>query len=90
MGELIDINPALTRRRRRRREFVSEQRVALRMIRFYIQITEREIQKSVMAICDQATSAPRVEEAIEALSILNVVLERHKKDAREIEWLING
>lgn len=90
MGVVIDISPRLTRLRRARQTAEDVQRVSLRMASRYVRVTEEEIRRQILLLCDRRASGLQVEEACNALPLLTDLLHQRRTHLRHLEEELFG
>lgn len=89
MGAIIDITDKLSLLRRARRLAKDVQRSHLRMAQGLLQVTEQEVQRQMLVLCDKNAGPEEVKEAIELMPLLTELLIQRRYNLRclEVEFL---
>lgn len=82
MGIVIQISGRLEAARKRRL-LEDVRRAELRIARGLLMVTEREVQRQMLVLCDKQAAKDEVEEALEIVPLLvKILLERRRKYER--------
>lgn len=89
MGIIIDITDKLSLLRRARRLAKDVQRSQLRMAQGLLRVTEEEVRRQMLVLCDKNAVNDEVEEAIELMPLLTelLILRQYNVRCLEIEFL---
>lgn len=88
MGELIDIK-SVPGQKSDRWTCNCRERVMIRMTICYLRITEREMLKMMLVLCDKTSDPMQVEEASKTLSILKSMLDQHEIEVRKLRYSLS-
>jgi hypothetical protein len=86
---IIDISEKLSVLRRARRLAKEVQRSQLRMAQGLVRVTEDEVQRQMLVLCDKQAGKDAIEEAIELMPLLTELLIERRYHLRclELEFL---
>ena len=85
VGNIIDISGRLTLVRRARRLAKEVQRSQLRMAQGLVQVTESEVHRQMLVLCDKDAGKDEVEEAIQHMPLLSELLMERREYLRRLE-----
>lgn len=85
VGVIIDISDKLTLLRRARRLAKDVQRTQLRMAVRFVEVTEDEVRRQMLVLCDRHAKDAQVEEAIAAMPLLTELLAQRQQHLRRLE-----
>ena len=85
VGIIIDITDKLALLRRARRLAKDVQRSQLRMAQGLVRVTETEVQRQMLVLCNKNAGPEEVEEAIELMPLLTRLLLERREHLRRLE-----
>ncbi len=92
MGIVIDITDKLNALRRSRRLVKDIRRSDLRIAYGLLMVTEREVERQMLILCDKNAAKADVEEAIELMPLLTEILGQRQREYRclELDLIADG
>jgi hypothetical protein len=85
MATILNITEILNERRKARRLTKDVQWSELRIAHRLLLVTEREVRRQMMVLCDQTATKDEVEEAIELMPLLTEILLQRQRELRCME-----
>ncbi|HEX8418889.1 MAG TPA: hypothetical protein VF638_02625 [Sphingomonas sp.] len=85
MATILNITEILNERRKARRLTKDVQWSELRIAHGLLLVTEREVRRQMMVLCDQTATKDEVEEAIELMPLLTEILLQRQRELRCME-----